>query len=80
MAILETVEGWFFHVAVAKAVKRGIPWLVSLATLVVGRGDKILGTYGVHVSVDNAALTVAIGLALSVAQNWAKNRLGVKWL
>ena len=80
MSIIGNVKQWFFGLAVKKALTRAIPWLISLASVLVARGNDAAGKYGVTVNLDTAALGSALALGLAVVQNWVKTKTGAKWL
>lgn len=77
---VDGVKRWLFRVAVAKAIKRAIPWLISMAVVGVGKLNSSAGASGIQVSVDEAALTAAVAGALAVFQNWVKVKFSVTWL
>lgn len=80
MGIIDNTKAWFLRVAIQKALKRAIPWLITGAGLLVTRGNDVTGKYGFTVTLDTAALGTAAALALAGFQNWVKVKTGAKWL
>jgi len=80
MGFVNGIEQWLLRVAVQKALKRGIPWILTALGVALTHVNQTTGQYGITVNLDTAAAAAGVAVGLGVVQNWLKNKLGVTWL